>query len=148
MFFSAKTRAAILMLVDIAVNQSSRNVKVRDIAARTGVSFKYVEQVIHSLSAAGLTSGERGPLGGYRLNMPPEDIAVIDIVRATETASAQGSENEGTCSWISKCVDMVVWTPIDEAVEDILSKVTLADILEKARAEGMIDAVTEPEYYI
>lgn len=49
-----------------------------------GVSPSYLLKHLQALSKAGILDAVPGPKGGYRLNKPPEDITLLDIVLAVE----------------------------------------------------------------
>ena len=55
-----------------------------DIAAARQLPVPLVAKLLTSLSTAGLVSGTRGPGGGYWLSVPPEAIALADIVSVFE----------------------------------------------------------------
>ena len=54
------------------------------IASEQGISGKYLESIISTLSKGGLVEGVRGKGGGYRLTRPPEDYSVGEILRLAE----------------------------------------------------------------
>lgn len=58
------------------------------IASEQGISGKYLESIISTLSKGGLVEGVRGKGGGYRLTRPPEDYSVGEILRLAEGSLA------------------------------------------------------------
>ncbi len=149
MHISTRTRFAVQMMVDMAVYESDGNVKIKDMARRQNISVKYMEQIITVLSKAGYVKGERGPQGGYRLGMKAEDITAGEIVRLMEgTDDRDGPDGEGECPWISRCVEMGLWSRVDAAIGEILDGTTILDLIDLARREGLLDRVDAPEYYI
>ncbi len=151
MQFSTRTRYAIQMMVDLAIYEQNGKVKIKDISRRHGISMKYLEQIITVLSKTGYVKGERGPQGGYRLGMSPDKITTGMIIRLMEgsaTASPSESADGAECPWISKCVEIGLWSKISEAVDEILDATTLADLVETAKREGLMDVLDAPEYYI
>ncbi len=58
------------------------------IARQTGVPPGYLPKVLVALSAAGLVSSRRGPLGGYRLARPPEQISLLEVAHAADRVLA------------------------------------------------------------
>ena len=83
MLISSKGQYALRLMVDISINSGS-TVTVKAVARRCGLSDKYLEQVTSSLLKAGYLRSVRGPRGGYRLNMPAEEITVGMVLRAIE----------------------------------------------------------------
>ena len=64
---STRGRYALRMMLDLAANQADGYVALKDVAARQGISKKYLEQIIPVLNRAGLLQTTRGVQGGYRL---------------------------------------------------------------------------------
>ena len=117
MLISSKGQYALRLMVDISINSGS-TVTVKAVARRCGLSDKYLEQVTSSLLKAGYLRSVRGPRGGYRLNMPAEEITVGMVLRAIE----------GRISPIDNRVDedgdtnMVMNDVIGEVWDDLRSK--------------------------
>ena len=84
MKISTRGRYALRMMLDLAENQGSGVVALKDIAARQDISKKYLEQIIPVLNRAGLLQTSRGFQGGYRLAKVPKDYTVGEILRAAE----------------------------------------------------------------
>ena len=66
---STRGRYALRMMLDLAANQGEGYVALKDVAARQGISKKYLEQIIPVLNRAGLLQTARGlppdpPTGG------------------------------------------------------------------------------------
>lgn len=150
MNFSSKTIYAIQMLVDMAVYEAYGNVKIKDVSNRQGISTKYLEQIISVLAKAGYVKGERGPQGGYRLGMSSRNMTVGMIVRTIEgkVSSAPTYDASIECPWIPKCVEKGLWSRIDAAVNEIIDNTTIADLVDLAKKDGMMDILDAPEYYI
>ena len=65
---STRGRYALRVMIDIASNQGDGYVPMKDVAARQGLSLKYLEQIIPPLKDHGLIKGIQGKGGGYRLH--------------------------------------------------------------------------------
>jgi Rrf2 family protein len=70
---STKGRYAIRFMLDLAAHNTGVPVRIKDVAARQGISDKYLEQVVASLNKAGYVRSIRGPQGGYVLTRDPAD---------------------------------------------------------------------------
>lgn len=132
MKISTKGRYALRLMLDIANNSKERPVSVKDIANRQGISDKYLEQIISVLNGAGFVKSVRGAQGGYLLKKKPEEYTVGSILRLTEGSLAPTScvEEEGSCDRIDKCVTAKIWKQINDAVNNVVDNITLADIME------------------
>lgn len=67
MKISTKGRYALRMLLDLAHNQEDGYIALKDIAARQGISQKYLEQIVMLMGKSGILHSSRGYQGGYRL---------------------------------------------------------------------------------
>ena len=116
---------------------------------RQGISVKYLEQIVAVLNKAGYVKGERGPQGGYRLGMNPEDITAGMIMRIMDgSQSEDDTEKNAECPWISKCVDQGLFAKLCKSMDDILDKTTIADLVDFAKREGFMESIDGPDYCI
>ena len=74
MMISTRGRYALRVLVDLA-EHSGGLVPMKDVAARQGISKKYMEQIMALLVRDGYVEGVHGKGGGYRLSRPPEQCS-------------------------------------------------------------------------
>lgn len=134
MKISTKGRYALRLMLDLAMNEEDGNViRIKDIAARQQISDKYLEQIISILNKAGYVRSVRGPQGGYALKKKPEDYTVGMILRLTEGSLAPVScveEEAIPCEREGKCATVEVWKKLNDAVNDVLDNMTLADLVQ------------------
>ena len=57
----------------MALADSGKPVRVKEIAERQEISEKYMEQIMSILNKAGFVRSVRGPQGGYFLTRKPEE---------------------------------------------------------------------------
>ena len=88
MLVSTKGRYALRVMVDLAEHQAAGRIPLKEIAARQGISEKYLENILATLVRANMLSGMRGKGGGYVLTRPPEQYTVGEILRLTEGSRA------------------------------------------------------------
>ena len=124
---STKGRYALRLMVDLAQCKQGK-----EVAARQGISLKYLEQIITVLTKAGYVLSARGSNGGYRLAHEPEYYTVGMILRLTEgslapVACLEGNEN--TCDRREQCSTLFVWEKLQKAIDDVVDNITLADII-------------------
>ena len=74
MLVSTKGRYALRVMVDLAEHQAAGRIPLKEIAARQGISEKYLENILATLVRANMLSGMRGKGGGYVLTRPPEGV--------------------------------------------------------------------------
>lgn len=101
------------------------------LSAGTGVPEPTVAKVLKSLATAGLVSSQRGARGGYRLLRPLATISVADVITAVDgpialTACVDGST--AGCEVSSVCAVKGRWDLVNDAIQNALSGITLADM--------------------
>lgn len=139
MKISTKGRYALRLMLDIAKYGVEGPVRVKEIAKRQDISVKYLEQIISILTKAGYVRSTRGPQGGYRLGKDPEEYTVGMILRLTEGNLAPVEclvTPENTCDRSEDCVTLRIWKELNEAIESVVEKYTIADLMEWERERG------------
>ncbi|MDE5933443.1 MAG: Rrf2 family transcriptional regulator [Lachnospiraceae bacterium] len=133
MKISTKGRYALRLMLDLATYSEGGPVCLKDVARRQQISDKYLEQIIATLNKAGYVRSIRGAQGGYLLKKDPADYTVGMILRLTEGDLAPvgcvGAEKE-ECERKPGCVTIRIWQQINDAVNQVVDNITLADMLE------------------
>lgn len=142
MRISTKGRYALRLMLDMAVNGEEKVVRIKDIAARQGISDKYLEQIISILNKAGYVRSTRGPQGGYSLKKKPQEYTVGMILKLTEGSLAPVpcvEEDALCCERGEECATIEVWKRLNDAVNDVVEGITLADLIEiqKTKKSGL-----------
>lgn len=130
MLISTKGRYALRVMLDLADHNTGEFVPLKDVALRQGISEKYLESIIGVLSKAGLLEGLRGKGGGYRLNRPPTEYTVGEILRLVENSvsSVNCLEGEECCERASECRSLAVWEGLQQVIDRYLDGITLSDL--------------------
>lgn len=143
MMISTKGRYALRMMLDLAMFGQDEYIPLKDIADRQGISIKYLEQIVSSLSRAGFVRSVRGTGGGYMLARKPEEYTVGMILRLTEGSLAPVScleFEENTCPRAEDCMTLGVWNKLYQAINSVVDGITLADIIrDNADKQGGAD---------
>ena len=85
MKISTKVEFGIIAVIDIASHSLNGNaVTTPEIAKRQNISKKYLEQILSSLSSAGLVRGQKGSNGGYVIAKDLKEITFKDIINALD----------------------------------------------------------------
>ena len=128
---SAKTQYAALAMLQLAHEYAAGEpVQVRRIAERHGIPATFLVQILHELRRAGLVASTRGASGGYRLNRPPGEITLADVVDAFETAEEPAECAAADSPWGPALLD--VCCDLTRARRERLQSLTLADLAERA----------------
>lgn len=121
---------------------------VRDIAERTGLPQPYLEQILLALKGAGLVRSKRGVGGGYVLARKPEEITLADILAAVDGPIVLGDFGEphtdGACDHEGQCVLLAVWADVGEQMRGLLSRLTLANLVDMSRGAASWPEPTRP----
>jgi Rrf2 family protein len=80
---SAKVDYAVRASIELAARGPGR-VKGEQVAEAQDIPPRFLENILGELKHAGLVQSEQGQEDGYRLNRPPGDITLAEIVLAVE----------------------------------------------------------------
>ena len=132
MMVSTKGRYALRVMIDLAEHDDGRFIPLKEIAARQGISEKYLESIVKLLARSGDLFGMRGKGGGYRLTRAPEEYTVGSILRLTEgglvPVNCQGLSETERCGRSADCPTFPLWKGLDQVVDEYLDSVSLADL--------------------
>ena len=131
MKISTKGHYGLRSLVDVALNQAKGPVTLNDIARRQSISVKYLWQVINPLRTSGILHVTRDAKGGYVLARPPDTINMLDVLTTLEgpLAILKCLADEESCARTQTCASRTVWKDVNQAIEQSLAGITLANML-------------------
>ncbi len=136
MLVTTKGRYAMRLMVYIA-SFPDRKVTLREVSENEAISLKYLEQLAHEMLKANLLESVRGHGGGYLLARDAASIKAGDILRAAEgttvPVACAALTQEGSCPREEICSTVSFWTGLDQAIEDYVDRVTLADLIKPER---------------
>jgi len=146
MKLTTKMRYGTRAMLDLALNQQSGPVTVKDIAERQEVSAKYMEQLLAALQAASLVKAARGRRGGYALSRPTDQITLRQVYAVLEGPEGfvDCTADPNACHRWDTCVTREIWAELCAACMQILDSTTLEDLVRRARKKGAAPAM----YYI
>lgn len=85
MNISSRCEYACRAVIELALHQDAQDtVTSMQIAERRHIPEKYLVHILLQLKRSGLVRSVRGAQGGYMLNRPPEEITLLDVVRAID----------------------------------------------------------------
>ena len=134
------TDYSLRVLIYLAAD-TERRATVAGIAQAYGISLHHLTKVVHFLGKQGWVATTRGHGGGLGLAVPPEEIGVGRVVRATE-GQAQAAECFGdtpdSCSIARICRLRGVLAEAVEAFYRVLDDHTLADLVHNRGALAQV----------
>lgn len=131
MRISARTRYATRILLDLAEHAGAGPVPVSDVAARTGITPQFIEQIMKSLRRCGLVVSRRGVAGGYALAADPAAISLGAIVRCTEEIQdlAPCVDEAERCHRAQGCRTRQAWQRVARVLFAELDAISLGELL-------------------
>ena len=132
MIVSTKGRYALRVMVNFAQRGGDEYVPLKEIAEQEGISQKYLESIMTTLSKAGYVDAVHGKGGGYRLNRAPKDYTVGGILKLTEgglSAVSCTSQGAAACARTECCQTRPMWDRLDKLIDDFFESITLEDLL-------------------
>lgn len=149
MKITAKSRYALRILLDIALEGGDGPRSIKEIAASQGISEKFISRIAVPLRRAGLVATARGAKGGLRLARFPSKITLLDIVEATggPLALVHCLARPGVCKRQGRCAAEKAWGTVNEALAAALRRVTLASVVADQRRLAPPKSA-EPDYCI
>lgn len=129
---STRGRYALRVMIDIAEHSKGNYIRLDEIAKRQGISEKYLESILVSLTRGKLLLGLRGKGGGYKLTKSPTEYTIGSILRLTEGSLAPVAclkENAENCQKQKYCKTIPLWKGLNEVINDYLDSKTLADLI-------------------
>lgn len=138
MKLSTRGRYGLRAMIDMAQSEDKGPIATHTIAARQGISERYLEQLMVPLKRAGLVKSIRGSQGGYILGKNPDNITAGDIIRVLEGPIAPvdcvSENNPEACEREEYCITRVVWTKVRDAIAEVLDSYSLADLAKESQS--------------
>ena len=122
-------------LVELALADNDEVVSTRRVADEQDISFKYLEQIMSALRAAGLVKSRRGQNGGYSLARKPEQITLLQVYRVLEGSPAPADcvDAPESCPRNRRCAMRQTWVEMADSIREVLENTTLRDLKDRHR---------------
>ncbi len=111
------------------------SVTISELSRSEGISEPNVAKMMRVLRNAGLVQSTRGQSGGYALARPAGEIPVGEVLAALggrlyEPSFCDAHAGvERLCTHMPDCSIRSVWRKVQRAIDDVLEKITLKDLL-------------------
>lgn len=138
MKISTRGRYAIMLMLELALDNTGEFITIKSISEKQNVSDKYLEQIINVLSRSGFVKSKRGSQGGYKLSKPAEKYTIGMILRLIEGSLvpiACMEDDPNQCPRCNQCVTLDIWKKLDEAISGVVDNITIADLAQKQKAK-------------
>lgn len=124
------TDYAVVLATHLAASEGPH--AARDLAVQTQIPEPTASKVLKKLARAGVVISQRGPKGGYTLARSPEKVGVHEVIEAIDgpiaVTECSDETTDSLCEYETNCGVRANWQRINVAVQDALSRITLADM--------------------
>jgi Rrf2 family protein len=144
MKLSAHEEYGLRCLLRIGLAGQDESLTIPEISQAEALSPAYAAKLLRILRRGGFITSARGKAGGYTLSRPAGQIAIGDVMGVLGGRLFESkhfcNEHAGQTPVCTRSVDCSVrslWHAVQSAVDDVLSKTTLQDLL---RSEGEMNS--------
>jgi Rrf2 family protein len=131
MKLTTRTRYGIRSVLDLARNANDKPVSVKDISRRQKISTRYLENIFHELTSAGILGSLKGKGGGFYLEKPLKDITILSIIEILdgELYILDCLLDESCCENAAGCYTRPTWSKLNNEIRKAFANVTMEEIL-------------------
>jgi len=130
MHVTAKADYAVRAVVELANSSPSSPRKVDEVARAQDIPVGFLVGILAQLRSAGLVRSQRGPVSGYWLAKPADELTLATVVRAVEgpLVGVRGQRPEEV-SYVGAAEPLQqVWLALRANLRKVLEHVTVADV--------------------
>ncbi|NBX52930.1 MAG: Rrf2 family transcriptional regulator [Proteobacteria bacterium] len=128
MILTTKARYAVMAVIEIASQNSSKPISLNEISKSQNISLSYLEQIFVSLRKNNIVKSIKGPGGGYILSKNKSEISVSDIIKAIDEPIKMtrcSIEKQSCNSNKTKCKTHHLWHGLENRIYDYLNSISL-----------------------
>ncbi len=136
MKLSSRARHAVRLMLEVSrLGDGETPVGLTEIAETTGMSKRFLEQLVITLKSHRLLRGVCGRHGGYLLARPPEEISIGNVLSAVigPINLSACAEDSSLCMASEFCECRIIWVLLRERINNLLDEYSLADLLNNDR---------------
>lgn len=137
MKISATDEYGLRILLRVARSEPEVGLSIAQLSELEGISTAYVAKLTRTLRMAGFISSTRGQKGGYVLAKPMSEIIIKEVLDALGGALFEKGFCKDYTGGLKLCTNSVdcsvrsLWQMVQMAVDRVLEKVTLEDLIGK-----------------
>ncbi len=115
----------------------------KDIAEAYHIPPQLLAKILQTLARAGLLVSHAGTNGGYALARPAATITAFEVIRAIDGPLFITSciTIHGTCDLAGHCTIKEPLRKVNDSIKDLLSGISIADLIEPPEANLSADQV-------
>jgi Rrf2 family iron-sulfur cluster assembly transcriptional regulator len=135
LIYSQSSKYAIRAFVYLARLPEGQFAMVKNIAQEERIPAHFLAKILQQIARKGLLRSNKGPTGGFCLNVPAKKLKLIDIVDTVDgmsnfTACAGGLPE---CNSARACSLCDRWKPVQSRIMTFLGKTTIADLVRDSK---------------
>jgi Rrf2 family protein len=139
MKLSSQEEYGLRCLLRVGREGTAGSVSISELSRSEGISEPNVAKMMRVLREGGFVRSTRGQSGGYALSRPAEEINLGEVLatlggRLYEPSFCDSHSGiERLCTHMPDCSIRSVWRMLQNAVDQVLGKITLRDLLVSER---------------
>ena len=149
MKLSSQEEYGLRCLLRLGREPEGGSLTIAELSCREGISAANVAKMMRLLRRASLVVSTRGKDGGYALARPADQIRVSDTLAAlggrlfdASFCDTHSGSTTGLCAHMGDCSIRSVWRQLQDAIDGVLDRMTLKDLL---RSESAMRAWSAPQ---
>ena len=131
---SKKTEYAFMAARHLALNNSGHYSTAKEIAENYDIPYHLIAKVLQNFTKSKIVTSFQGVKGGYKLNRSPDNISLVEIIKAVEsnyqlTECMEHDNSSSTCSHLDCCKIRDPLIEIQRKIDDVFEQTSLKQIL-------------------
>ena len=131
---SKKTEYAFMAARHLALNNSGHYSTAKEIAENYDIPYHLIAKVLQNFTKSKLVTSFQGAKGGYKLNRSPDNISLVEIIKAVEsnyqlTECLEQDISRSTCSHLDCCKIRDPLIEIQRKIDNVFEQTSLKQIL-------------------
>jgi Rrf2 family protein len=131
---SKKTEYALMAIKFIAKKTNGKSSTAKEISEGYNIPYDLLSKVLQQLTKRKVIKSFQGIKGGYSLSKDPDNLTLIDIIRAVEpnyqiTECMQRGSSEQDCTHFDCCMIRDPLAKVQKEIDKLFKSVTICQIL-------------------
>jgi len=137
MKLTAQEEYGLRCLLQIGNGWPEKSLTIPEVSRREEITEPHAAKLLQILRRGGLLTSVRGQVGGYSLALTPDKIYVRDVLellggRIYADEFCRSHKGSGrACAHSTDCSIRSLWRSIQGAIDEVLAKTTLRDLLRR-----------------
>lgn len=122
---------ALQLIFALSQAKNGDTVSLKSFSTESNISFLFLQKIARSLRVSGVIVAVRGPLGGYRLAKPMQEISLKILVEAVDGGYGVSActREKGACHKMGTCHLQSGMQKLQTALVNQLEMLTVADMI-------------------